>query len=676
MAPNPLAFIAACFPCLPLGAGGRKQAATASHRSNYYNAQLRSNLGIAERPLRLVYMAGAGGDSQERLVGSYPGNSRSSLGNNNKRSSAGPGGSSTPNPNPRRSAGRGRFPATPGNNGAKPGKLWSDTPMGTAQLAELFDKLATLEHVPYAVCGRAALVDHGLSMRRARQVSILVPAHSKDVVAGWAKSSGWVVVQDNSGSKNKNATAGGEGGAGIFVGIPLATDGSLRQLRVKYLASSSSSSSSSGNGGGDRDGDDNERFDRLERVRSRLRGAGAGAWILGLTSQLDHLAAAWLDHYRRGKASSSSSAAAATAAAGDSKNSHEKPMQEIARDIMWTLDRMASSAPAPTPSSSSKGKCKDKGKEIAAIGGGGSSSNRPDPGLLPTLQSEEFFLPFPGRHAEARPEMARAGIDVGAVLAGLRERRALREHNGLLARYGAAPLPVSRSASTSGYAYDSAPAPASSPAAASVSAPSSHRRQAGREGEGEAEKVEDDDGGENLPFNGIRDLNHRKSVYTVATNLSTSELGLGFGGTGGGAEAVSAAAASAAAAPEVPRVPEPPRPRPRPSTGAAAAATQQREKKKKTENREGSGRPDSSSNSGNATAAAAAGRRQRSVRISEERPRVAVFPARADDDNDGESAAVGRSLTRSVSMRPPPRPASSSNRPVDGPQGRKSTEWI
>ncbi|RYP55702.1 hypothetical protein DL771_012443 [Monosporascus sp. 5C6A] len=433
MAPNPLRFLAACLPCLPQR-GSKKPTETASHRSDYYNAQLRSNLGMTERPLRLATIIGQPPlDITFRQQGSDKLNSD---GNEGTAASTTLAPTATGEVTPPRSApkGRGRFPTNPNNGatatgtGAKP--VWPNTPMETAQLAELFGKLATLEHIPYALCGRAALVDHGLSTRKAKQVSILVPACSKEVVTGWAKSSGWVVS---------------EGAKGVFVGIPLGRGGDVRQLRIKYL--------------------EDDRFEQLERVRSRLSSA---AWVLSLTSQLDHLCAAWLDHLKQGEAATATKASNNNTDNGSTtkKNSHEMPLQEVARDIFWTLDEMAR------------------------------SRARPDPRFLPTLQGEGFFAAFTEWYPKARVEMARAGVDVAAVLAGLRDRRALREHNEMLARYGAQPLV----------------------------------------GEGDAAAA---------PFEGMRDLNHSESVYTLATNLSVSELGGGGGSSIAGVRAPEPARESA-----------------------------------------------------------------------------------------------------------------------------------
>ena len=556
MAPNPLALLTACLPCLPQsGARKQQQALNGSHRADYYNTQLRSNLGMPERPLRLPIMVADHSDQQPQAPQQGADlNFTNQQGYQQQRPAvseptrATGSSASRPTANP-----RGRFPTAPSggagtSRGAK-AKVYSDTPMETAQVTELFDKLATIDFIPYAICGRGALVDYGLSARKAKQVSIMVPAYSKDVVAGWAKSSGWVSTMSNTTNGTAAGAAGGSNGgkATIFIGIPL-SDGSVRQLRIKYL--------------------DEEQFECLERVRARL---SPNAWVLSLTSQLDHLAAAWLDHHKqadekkaKAEAQGNGSSAAAT--------KHEKPLREIGRDIMWTLDRMA---------------------ETRLPGTAG-----PDPRLLQTLSSEAFFVPFSDQYAEARPEMARAGIDVGVILVGLRERRALREHNAMLAEYGAAPV---------------------------------GRQSAALDA---------------LPFAGIRDLNHSKSVYTIATNISATELGLN---------------GPLPKTPMTPKTPMPPKaPKalkaPEPSRGLSSGAAALLDRITTI--------PRRSSDGGSRVSS----RRSRSVRVSGGRP--SISGPIIDGDGDG-----GRNnLTRSASTRAPPRTLAIPHADESG--RRSSDQWI
>lgn len=571
MAPNPLSFITACLPCFPT-AVVKKANAPGSHRAEYYNSALRANLGMPERPLRLPVLTESQqqkdqqNDQQQQCAAET---SNDSTDDRNEPPSLAPARRTAPQ-------GRGRFPTTSSaaaagaSNRKNANPKWSNTPMETAQLEEFFEKLSTLEHLPYAICGRGALVDHGLSARKAKQVSILVPAHSKDVVASWAKSSGWVVQRHEKAGASGNAN-------GVFVGVPLASDGSLRQLRVKYL--------------------DDESFEQLERVRSRLsRGA---AWVLSLASQLDHLAAAWLDFYRQSKTT-------ATPASKKSKVNHDKSLREIARDITWTLNAMS----VPT-SSSSKKDSKGKGKAVTG------NSSKPDIlRLLPTLQSEDFFVPFTNQYEEARTEMARAGIDVSAVLVSIRERRALREHNAMLAQYGAAPLLRARAAGGGG---------------------------GGGDGDDEDE----------LPFNRIRDLNHSKSVYTLATNISVSELGPRSPRS---PVSTAAAAATAPLAPSVPAIVlrQPPAP-------AAARLRQERGRDEKRD--EGADEPEE------------ARARPRSTRVNGGRPGLLATSAAAAasaPDLLKTKKSSERGLRRSESTRAPPR---RSEIPPAAP-GRKSLDWI
>ena len=312
-----------CFPCLPRSGGQteqQQQALDGSHRSNYYNTQLRSNLRMPERPLHLPGLLAQDADSLSH-VSSYPSTSAANSISEQQQQ----------RPNP-----RGRFPTAAAGHQRTKAKAYSDTPMETPQLTELFHLLATIDFIPYAICGRGALVDYGLSARKAKQVSIMIPAYSKDVIASWAKSSGWVsTASANPAAVGPGAERAG-GKATIFVGIPL-SDGTVRQLRIKYL--------------------NEEQFEGLERVRACL---SPKAWVLSLTSQLDHLAAAWLDHQKQVEEKT----AQQQADGGNPTTTvakHEKPLREIARDIMWTLDRMA---------------------QTRAPGTAG-----PDPGLLQTLSS-------------------------------------------------------------------------------------------------------------------------------------------------------------------------------------------------------------------------------------------------------------------------------------------------
>ncbi|KAI1103657.1 hypothetical protein F4804DRAFT_352799 [Jackrogersella minutella] len=157
------------------------------------------------------------------------------------------------------------------------------------------------------------------------------------------------------------------------VGIPVG--GAVRRVRIKYL-----------DGG----------FERLERVRS----PATGAWTLGLASQIDHAAAGFVDRARRLQALGPGHAHAGA------RGREESALRTIARDIFWCLGEAARTRYPLRPH------------------------------LLPTLLGEEFWAPFTARNARARPEMARAGIDVAGVLASHRDQAVVREHEAMLREFG------------------------------------------------------------------------------------------------------------------------------------------------------------------------------------------------------------------------------------------------
>ncbi|KAI0186114.1 hypothetical protein EV127DRAFT_484478 [Xylaria flabelliformis] len=213
--------------------------------------------------------------------------------------------------------------------------------MSRAELAELFNLIhAALEHVPYAVCGLAALHDYELTDRQVNKVSIICPRTSRKNVMGWAATKGYEVDRGS-------------------IGIPT-SDGLVRKVRVKFI----------------------ERgFEDLQRGRSTC----SNATVLSIASLLDNVAAGWLDNKKR---------------------DDERALLVIANDIFACLDRIAA------------------------------SRENVDPGHLPTFLGEAFFVDFNGRYANAGTEMARAGIDVDAVLAKHRDAASLREHDEMLRQHG------------------------------------------------------------------------------------------------------------------------------------------------------------------------------------------------------------------------------------------------
>ncbi|OTB01285.1 hypothetical protein M426DRAFT_220977 [Hypoxylon sp. CI-4A] len=165
------------------------------------------------------------------------------------------------------------------------------------------------------------------------------------------------------------------------VGIPISggPDGVFTcRARIKYL---------------------DEGFEKFERVQSSSMGK---AWILGLASQLDHAAAGFVDHYRKMQRRLSRE----NDGRGKGTGQEEGALRAIARDIFWLLDKAAETE-HPLPRH-----------------------------LLPTLLSEECWVPFTDRNAEARKEMARAGIDVNAVETRHSNEAMIREHTAILAQYG------------------------------------------------------------------------------------------------------------------------------------------------------------------------------------------------------------------------------------------------
>lgn len=314
-----LDFIRDCFGSC--SAPKRTRPKSPTRRADYYNAQVRTNLGMADRHLEFP----------TRSVSGPSGNRPHALSN---QSTAQPRQQSSL----RVKSPRGRLSTTTASSS---GAQWALNPMGLEELKELFNLVhETLAHVPYAICGLGALIDHGFTHRRAKQISIICPKECKHNVKAWCAAQGYQTYVES-------------------VGIPL-RDGSLRRVRIKYI---------------------NSGFERLERVRSSF----SNATVLSMASQLDNIAAGYLETRRRGD---------------------QGALETIAKDVFWCLDRIAS------------------------------SRERIDPTFLPTFLGEDFFQDFTAKHRDARPEMARAGIDVSAVLARHRAAANLREHDEMLQRYG------------------------------------------------------------------------------------------------------------------------------------------------------------------------------------------------------------------------------------------------
>ncbi|KAI1094022.1 hypothetical protein F5B19DRAFT_82512 [Rostrohypoxylon terebratum] len=256
---------------------------------------------------------------------------------------------------------------TYGNNSGDPRSNWAKADLTPSHFTELLDSIHdTLSHVPYAVCGLAALYDHGYSTRRLNAVSILCPEHSKDNIRGWLRTRGYDTYQDFFGIP---IGPRGYGGEGAFV----------YRVRVKWL--------------------DDDNFARVERIKSQL----SNAWVLGLADQLDYCAMSFMFQYRIVEDLKKH-----VAAGGKSQELArcEGRLRMAAQDTFWCLDKAAR------------------------------THHHLDMKALTMLTSERFWVPFTTMYARARPEMARAGIDVAAVLKKHRDLHELREHEAMLKQFG------------------------------------------------------------------------------------------------------------------------------------------------------------------------------------------------------------------------------------------------
>ncbi|KAI1082065.1 hypothetical protein F5B20DRAFT_588165 [Whalleya microplaca] len=358
---GPFGLLMCCFP--------QKESSKPSspqYRSDRYNAHVRSNLNLpTQRPKpqqpQPLLLASSSTQQQQQQV--------------KDTDKPGPPGTPSAAAPPRLKPSK-RLPA-PVAVASDPRTRWASTYLTSPQLGELFDALhATLKHIPYAICGLSALVDHGLRARRAATVSILCPAHCKDNVKSWARARGFDTWADSVG-----VPIGGESGGG----------GEIRRVRIKYV---------------------DQGFERLERVRAVSGAQGeraeGNAWVLGLSSELDHVAAAWLDVRKR--ATTTTTTNSSSTSDTDAKTS--KAMKSIAHDIFWVLGRAIETRHAL------------------------------DAHFLPTFLGEEFWTAFGEANPETRTEAARAGVDVAAVLARHRADASLREHDAMLEAYGLRGDPV------------------------------------------------------------------------------------------------------------------------------------------------------------------------------------------------------------------------------------------
>ncbi|KAI1454714.1 hypothetical protein F4805DRAFT_438691 [Annulohypoxylon moriforme] len=263
-----------------------------------------------------------------------------------------------------------RFPVNSGNvygaEASDPRERWSKSLLTPSQFAELLDNIhATLSHVPYAICGLAALNDYGYTTRRLNSVSLLCPAYAKDNVRGWLKTKGYETYGDFFGIPIGDRGYGGEGAT-------------VYRVRIKWIS--------------------DDGFAWLEKVKSNV----SDAWVLGLEAQIDYCAMGFVEQFRKVEEMKK--------VPGKEKSTEvtvgESRLRMAAKDIFWCLDKAART----------RHKINEK--------------------YLPTLLGEEFWGPFTKRYSDARPEMARAGIDVAAVLARHRDRQEVRDHQAMLRQFG------------------------------------------------------------------------------------------------------------------------------------------------------------------------------------------------------------------------------------------------
>ncbi|KAI0881579.1 uncharacterized protein GGS22DRAFT_196495 [Annulohypoxylon maeteangense] len=265
-----------------------------------------------------------------------------------------------------------RFPVNTGNvygaDNKDPRERWSKAYLTPRQFAELLDNIhATLAHVPYAICGLAALNDYGYTTRRLNSVSLLCPAYAKDNVRGWLKTKGYETYGDFFGIPIGDRGYGGEGAT-------------IYGVRVKWV--------------------NDEGFAWLEKVKSNV----SNAWVLGLEAQIDYCAMGFVEQFRKLEAMTANGESVDKGSQAVARG--ESRLRMAAQDIFWCLDKAARTRHVLNHK------------------------------YLPTLLNEEFWVPFTDRFDDARTEMARAGIDVAAVLAKHRDRKAVRDHEAILRQFG------------------------------------------------------------------------------------------------------------------------------------------------------------------------------------------------------------------------------------------------
>ncbi|KAI1811805.1 hypothetical protein GGS20DRAFT_73532 [Poronia punctata] len=324
-------WLACCFP-------KKKQPKpeTTIYRSDYYNAQVRANLGMPERELEMPEPETPEPVARRNTNPTQPAPNR------------GPSLGLPIRPHVRFTTSS----TTTDTSQKETGTWWSTSTMDREELGELFNLVhETLGHVPYAICGLGALIDHGFTRRRANKISIICPQECKHNVKAWAAARGYQTVASSIGIPTH---------AKFSPDAKTRSRRNLRRVRIKYIDSG---------------------FDKLQLSRSSF----SNAMVLSMTSLLDNVAAGYIATHKRGD---------------------QTLVETVASDIFWLLDLAT--------------------KRHVKL----------DPQYLTTFLGEEFFTAFADKYTSARPEMARAGIDVAVVLARHRDAKALREHDEMLRVYG------------------------------------------------------------------------------------------------------------------------------------------------------------------------------------------------------------------------------------------------
>ncbi|ORY57827.1 uncharacterized protein BCR38DRAFT_489821 [Pseudomassariella vexata] len=174
---------------LRFGAPKKTQAPTGLYKAEAYNAQVRRNLKLPEKPAKSLPDL-----PQSPTVVPIP--------------------MRTPLTRRPQYAAELRDQSGPSSK-----KTWCTESLSEEGLAELFGRIHRhFGHIRYAICGLSCMIDHGFQGRAVAVSSILCPVESKDVIKSWAASWGCDTQRTPQDS--------------IFITMK---DGSVRRVRVKYL---------------------------------------------------------------------------------------------------------------------------------------------------------------------------------------------------------------------------------------------------------------------------------------------------------------------------------------------------------------------------------------------------------------------------------------------------------